>query len=143
MAAPTHNMLSTCAEASSALRKPRERFRIDEDLCLLKEVASADPFASPTAWEEVRRNVVRAVQRELMIRAIKERVDLLIGYFREQDTVNLRKCSLSPTSVCAVCVVQCDCLGEASKHNVLVPSLDLAQKSNTASENICLRKFPT
>ncbi|KAH6919668.1 hypothetical protein HPB50_029337 [Hyalomma asiaticum] len=96
MAAPTHDnvahdMLSTCAEASSALRKPRKRFRIDEDLCLLKEVASADPFASPTAWEEVLRNVVRAVQRELTIRAIKERVDLLIGYFRQRDTVNLRK----------------------------------------------------
>ncbi|KAL3188984.1 hypothetical protein MRX96_003131 [Rhipicephalus microplus] len=34
---------------------------------------------------------MRAINRELTIRGIKERVDLLIGYFRQQDTVNLRK----------------------------------------------------
>nr|XP_037283446.1 uncharacterized protein LOC119176325 [Rhipicephalus microplus] len=32
-----------------------------------------------------------AVNRELTIRGIKERVDLLIGYFRQQYTANLRK----------------------------------------------------
>ncbi|KAL3187897.1 hypothetical protein MRX96_000514 [Rhipicephalus microplus] len=34
---------------------------------------------------------MRAINRELTIRGIKERADLLIGYFRQQDTVNLRK----------------------------------------------------
>ncbi|KAH8009526.1 hypothetical protein HPB51_018172 [Rhipicephalus microplus] len=34
---------------------------------------------------------MRAINRELTIRGIKERVELLIGYFRQQDTVNLRK----------------------------------------------------
>ncbi|KAL3187775.1 hypothetical protein MRX96_024531 [Rhipicephalus microplus] len=34
---------------------------------------------------------MRAINRELTIRGIRERVDLLIGYFRQQDTVNLRK----------------------------------------------------
>lgn len=91
MAAQTHNMLPRCAEASSVLCKLPNHRRIDKDLCLLKEVSSADPFGSPTAWEEVLRNVVRAVQHELTIRAIKEHVDLLIGYFRQQDIVNLRK----------------------------------------------------
>ncbi|KAH7978263.1 hypothetical protein HPB49_004938 [Dermacentor silvarum] len=76
---------------SSAQRTARKRFRIDEDLCLLKEVVSADPYGNPAAWEDVLRNVVRAVLRNLTIRAIKERVDLLVGYFRQQDTVNLRK----------------------------------------------------
>ncbi|KAL3224118.1 hypothetical protein MRX96_026701 [Rhipicephalus microplus] len=47
--------------------------------------------SNPAAWEDVLRNVMRAVNRELTIRDIKERVDLLIGYFRQQDTVNLRK----------------------------------------------------
>ncbi|KAH7941036.1 hypothetical protein HPB49_009439 [Dermacentor silvarum] len=69
----------------------KKRFRIDEDLCLLKEVVSADPYGNPAAWEDVLRNVVRAVLRNLTIRVIKERVDLLVGYFRQQDTVNLRK----------------------------------------------------
>ncbi|KAL3188219.1 hypothetical protein MRX96_023965 [Rhipicephalus microplus] len=47
--------------------------------------------SNPAAWEDVLRNVMRAINRELTIRGIKERVDLLIGYFRQQDTVNLRK----------------------------------------------------
>ncbi|KAH6942609.1 hypothetical protein HPB50_008434 [Hyalomma asiaticum] len=82
---------SAAASLSPAQRKPRKRFRIDEDLCLLKEVACADPFSNPTAWEDVLRNVMLAVNRELTICSIKERVDLLIGYFRQQDTANLRK----------------------------------------------------
>nr|XP_037285119.1 uncharacterized protein LOC119178060 [Rhipicephalus microplus] len=82
---------SAAAWLSPAQRKPRKRFRIDEDLCLLKEVVCTDPFSNPAAWEDVLRNVMRAINRELTIRGIKERVDLLIGYFRQQDTVNLRK----------------------------------------------------
>ncbi|XP_037512182.1 uncharacterized protein LOC119388880 [Rhipicephalus sanguineus] len=82
---------SAGASPSPAQRKARKRFRIDEDLCLLKEVACADPFSNPTAWEDVLRNVMLAVNRELTIRSIKERVDLLIGYFRQQNTANLRK----------------------------------------------------
>nr|XP_054924934.1 uncharacterized protein LOC129383930 [Dermacentor andersoni] len=95
--APSSEMLpmlsmpsATTTRCSPAQRKARKRFRIDEDLCLLREITGADPFENPAAWEDVLRNVVRAVQRELTIRAIKERVDLLVGYFR-QDTVNLRK----------------------------------------------------
>ncbi|KAL3229899.1 hypothetical protein MRX96_023521 [Rhipicephalus microplus] len=35
----------------------------------------------PATWEDVLRNVMRAVNHELTIRGIKERVDLLIGLF--------------------------------------------------------------
>ncbi|KAH6935731.1 hypothetical protein HPB50_008672 [Hyalomma asiaticum] len=54
---------------------------------------SASAAASPdsTAWEDVLRNVMKAVHRELTIRGIKEHVDLLDGYFRQQDTANLIK----------------------------------------------------
>lgn len=54
-------------------------------------MVSADPYGNPAAWEDVLRNVVRTVLRDLTIRAIKEHVDLLVEYFRQQDTVNLRK----------------------------------------------------
>ncbi|KAH6933841.1 hypothetical protein HPB50_018596 [Hyalomma asiaticum] len=93
MAASGDGTLSASAAASPspAQRKPRKRFRIDEDLCLLKEVACADPFSNLTTWEDVLRNVMLAVNRELTIRSIKERVDLHIGYFRQQDTANRRK----------------------------------------------------
>ncbi|KAH8039007.1 hypothetical protein HPB51_004827 [Rhipicephalus microplus] len=81
MAASGDGTLSASAAAwlSPARRKPRKRFRIDEDLCLLEEVVCADPFSNPAAWEDVLRNVMRAVNRELTIRGIKERVHLLIG----------------------------------------------------------------
>ncbi|KAH7944048.1 hypothetical protein HPB52_014927 [Rhipicephalus sanguineus] len=82
---------SAAASPSPAQRKAQKRFRIDQDVCILKEAACADPFGNPAAWKEVLRNVVLAAQRDLTIRAIKERVDLLVGYFRQQDTANLRK----------------------------------------------------
>lgn len=73
MAASGGGTLSASAAAwpSPAQRKPRKRFRIDEDVCLLKEVVCADPFSNPAAWEDVLRNVMRAVNRELTIRGIK------------------------------------------------------------------------
>ncbi|KAH6937488.1 hypothetical protein HPB50_000755 [Hyalomma asiaticum] len=94
MAAPTGDMPSAASgssASSTAQRRPRKRFRIDEDLCLLREVASADPYNNPQAWDDILRNVILAVQRDLTLRAVKERVDLLVGYFRQQDSVNLRK----------------------------------------------------
>lgn len=91
LAATNHSTATSYSDSSAAQRRPRKRFRIDEELCLLREVASADPYQNPAAWEEVLLHVVRAVQRDLTIRAIKERVDLLVGYFRQQDSINLRK----------------------------------------------------
>ncbi|KAH8025434.1 hypothetical protein HPB51_007956 [Rhipicephalus microplus] len=57
MAASGGGTLSASAAAwpSPAQRKPRKRFRIDEDVCLLKEVVCADPFSNPAAWEDVLR----------------------------------------------------------------------------------------
>ncbi|KAH6933591.1 hypothetical protein HPB50_016721 [Hyalomma asiaticum] len=73
------------------VRKPRRHFRIHEDLCLLREVAAANPFENPQMWEEVLRNVVAAIERDVTLRAVKERVELLLNYFRREDTANLRK----------------------------------------------------
>ncbi|KAH9383180.1 uncharacterized protein LOC144144873 [Haemaphysalis longicornis] len=82
---------TTPATSPVALRKPRKWFCIDADLCLLREVATLNPFENPDAWGDVLKNVTRAVQRELTIRSVKERVDLLVGYFRHEDRANLRR----------------------------------------------------
>ncbi|XP_077557782.1 uncharacterized protein LOC144173145 [Haemaphysalis longicornis] len=82
---------TTPATSPAALRKPRKRFCMDEDLCLLREVATMNPFENPDAWGVVLKNVTRAVQRELNIRGVKERVDLLVGYFRQEDRASLRR----------------------------------------------------
>ncbi|XP_029842251.2 caldesmon [Ixodes scapularis] len=68
----------------------RLRFTVDEDLCLLREVRAANPFASPEGWTLVYSNLLVALTRVFTIRAIRDRVDLLLGYFRQQDTANLR-----------------------------------------------------
>ncbi|CAN8027146.1 unnamed protein product [Ixodes persulcatus] len=69
----------------------RLRFTVDEDLCLLREVRAVNPFASPEGWTLVYSNLLVALTRVFTIRAIRDRVDLLLGYFRQQDTANLRK----------------------------------------------------
>ncbi|XP_077508214.1 uncharacterized protein LOC144119496 [Amblyomma americanum] len=85
-----------CASASAERigvcnRKPRKRFRIDEDLCLVREVVAANPFTNPRVWDEVRRNVAGAVGRDVTLRGVRDRLDLLLGYFRQQNKANLRK----------------------------------------------------
>ncbi|KAG0409717.1 hypothetical protein HPB47_013168 [Ixodes persulcatus] len=69
----------------------RLRFTVDEDLCLHREVRAVNPFASPEGWTLVYTNLLVALTRVFTIRAIRDRVDLLLGYFRQQDAANLRK----------------------------------------------------
>ncbi|CAN7940555.1 unnamed protein product [Ixodes pacificus] len=69
----------------------RLRFTVDEDLCLLREVRAVNPFASPERWTLVYTDLLVALTRVFTIRAIRDRVDLQLGYFRQQDTANLRK----------------------------------------------------
>ncbi|KAK8772089.1 hypothetical protein V5799_024667 [Amblyomma americanum] len=68
----------------------RKRFRID-DLLLLQEVVAQNPFQSPGNWTAVLKNVVFALGRELTLRAIIDRTELLVGYFGQEDRANLRK----------------------------------------------------
>ncbi|XP_077486636.1 uncharacterized protein LOC144097906 [Amblyomma americanum] len=55
------------------------------------EVAATRPFGVELTWVSVLASVNRAVGRELTLRGIKDRVDLLIGYWRRQDAKNLKK----------------------------------------------------
>ncbi|KAH6935282.1 hypothetical protein HPB50_005017 [Hyalomma asiaticum] len=55
----------TNASSVRQVRKPRQRFRIHEGLCLLREVAAANPFENPQMWEEVLHNVIAAVEPDI------------------------------------------------------------------------------
>ncbi|XP_075737416.1 uncharacterized protein LOC142776997 [Rhipicephalus microplus] len=72
-------------------KKPRRCFSAHEDLCLLWEVAAAKPFGDDIKWVHVLAAVNRAVGRELILRGIKDRVDILLGYWKLQDSKNLKK----------------------------------------------------
>ncbi|KAH6931809.1 hypothetical protein HPB50_000862 [Hyalomma asiaticum] len=78
------------ASAVLPVRKPRRHFRIHEDLCLLPQVAAAKPFENLQMWE-VLRNVLAEIEREVTLRAVKKRVELLLHYFRKNYTAKLRK----------------------------------------------------
>ncbi|EEC20122.1 hypothetical protein IscW_ISCW023844 [Ixodes scapularis] len=69
----------------------RLRFKVDEDLCLLREVRAVYPFASPEGWTLLYINLLVALTQVFTIRATLDRVYLLLGYFRQQDTTNLRR----------------------------------------------------
>ncbi|KAH6946080.1 hypothetical protein HPB50_011584 [Hyalomma asiaticum] len=79
------------ASALRQVRKPRRHFRIHKDSCLLREVAAANPFENPQMWEGVLRNLIAAIERDVTLPAVKERVELLLNFFRREDTANLRK----------------------------------------------------
>ncbi|CAN7943881.1 unnamed protein product, partial [Ixodes hexagonus] len=69
----------------------RRRFRVVEDLLLLREIAARNPYADPQRWVDILNSLTTAIGREFTVRAVRERADLLLGYFRQQDTANLRK----------------------------------------------------
>ncbi|KAL3208376.1 hypothetical protein MRX96_052568 [Rhipicephalus microplus] len=67
-------------------KKPRRCFSAHEDLCILREVAAAKPFGDDIKWVHVLAAVNRAVGRELTLRGIKDRVDILLGYWKLQNS---------------------------------------------------------
>nr|XP_050033524.2 uncharacterized protein LOC126530144 [Dermacentor andersoni] len=92
MAAPSAAGPSTSSlESRGAKRKPRVHFRRHEDLLLLREVVAINPFQNPAMWETLLTNVIAVLRRDVSLRAIKDRVELLVGYFRQDDRENLRK----------------------------------------------------
>lgn len=69
----------------------RKRFSVAEDIWLIQEVLAANPFANPEKWNLVLENMIALAQRPLTMRGVRERVDLLLSYFRLEDMSNLRK----------------------------------------------------
>ncbi|KAH6939934.1 hypothetical protein HPB50_022672 [Hyalomma asiaticum] len=72
-------------------KRLRRCFTTEEDLAILREVAATKPFGDDLKWVEVIANLKRVLGRELTLRSLKDRVDLLIGYWRREDTRNLGK----------------------------------------------------
>ncbi|KAH7961016.1 hypothetical protein HPB52_000775 [Rhipicephalus sanguineus] len=98
MAAPNTSGggMSSAAPPSAAqvrlqAKRPRRCFTTEEDLAILREVAASKPFNDDLQWIHVIENLKGVLGRELTLRSLKDRVDLLIGYWRQEDTKNLRK----------------------------------------------------
>ncbi|XP_049276116.1 uncharacterized protein LOC125760283 [Rhipicephalus sanguineus] len=81
----------SAAQVRLLAKRPRRCFTTEEDLVILREVTASKPFNDDLQWIHVIENLKRVLGRELTLRSLKDRVDLLIGYWRQEDTRNLRK----------------------------------------------------
>lgn len=68
----------------------RKRFTVAEDLCLLWEIMGRNPFAALERWADILSVFVAVSGCDFTMRAVQEWVDLLLEYFRQQDTAQLR-----------------------------------------------------
>uniref|UniRef100_A0A293LEY1 Uncharacterized protein n=2 Tax=Ornithodoros erraticus TaxID=265619 RepID=A0A293LEY1_ORNER len=69
----------------------RSRFTITDDLALLREARSRNPFRDASAWLRVASGVQCATGKVFTSRAVKDRCDLLLSQYVNQDRESLRK----------------------------------------------------
>uniref|UniRef100_A0A6P7FKJ4 Uncharacterized protein LOC114330364 isoform X5 n=1 Tax=Diabrotica virgifera virgifera TaxID=50390 RepID=A0A6P7FKJ4_DIAVI len=64
--------------------KKRLRFREEDDLYLLQEVAGQNPFENPFIWESIKANIYSLSQKDFSIKTLKDHLDLLINAWLEK-----------------------------------------------------------
>uniref|UniRef100_A0A6M2D9P0 Uncharacterized protein n=1 Tax=Rhipicephalus microplus TaxID=6941 RepID=A0A6M2D9P0_RHIMP len=78
------------AQTELLAKRPQRCFTTD-DLAILREVVVMKPFGDGLQWIHMIGNLKCVLGREITLRSLKDRVALLIGYWRQEDTRNLRK----------------------------------------------------
>lgn len=69
----------------------RFRFTVETDINMLREVRKRNPYKDTTLWLPVAENLSRTVGKAISARAIRERCDLLLARFVQDDRASLRK----------------------------------------------------
>ncbi|KAL1466878.1 hypothetical protein MTO96_042448 [Rhipicephalus appendiculatus] len=69
----------------------RFRFNIEADIYMLREVREQDPYRKPTLWLSIAENLSLALGWSISAWAIRERCDLLLAQFAQEDQAYLRK----------------------------------------------------
>lgn len=67
----------------------RLRFSSDDDIHLLKEVLTLNPFKNFENWKLIHANVVAYTRKEFTIRAIKDHLEHLVKLYIKEDYKNL------------------------------------------------------
>ena len=85
---------------SDARRKKPFRFTPSDDIALLKEVIAVNPYEGNIArtWVQVAENLLREDMR-VDSRRCRERTQLLLDYFRKEDTDMLRRYAVLVTNL--------------------------------------------
>ncbi|KAH8036771.1 hypothetical protein HPB51_005260 [Rhipicephalus microplus] len=76
----------SAAEAQLLAKRPRRWFTAEDDLAILREVSAVKPFGDDLQWIRMIGNLKPALGREITLRSLKDLVDLLISYWRQEDT---------------------------------------------------------
>lgn len=66
----------------------RLRFTYEDDLLLLREVVSNNPFKSPELWEEIAKKIEILTGKKFSIRTLKHHLELLILMWIKKDEID-------------------------------------------------------
>ncbi|CAN7941402.1 unnamed protein product, partial [Ixodes hexagonus] len=78
----------------------RIRLTIADDLALLREVLLNNPFRDPLQWNSITTQLHGCTGKVFTVRAVRERLDLLLAQYAADDRANLRNIKVSPASPC-------------------------------------------
>ncbi|XP_037268896.1 uncharacterized protein LOC119160768 [Rhipicephalus microplus] len=83
--------LASAAQAQLLAKRPRRGFTAEDDLAVLREVSAVKLFGDNLLWIRMIGSLKPVLGRETTLRSLKDRVDLLIGYWRQEDSRKLRR----------------------------------------------------
>lgn len=72
-------------------KKERLRFSTIDDLCLLRQVISLNPYNDVNQWNNIKNSLVSTSNKNFTVRSVKEHVEYLLKVWIKEDRVNLKK----------------------------------------------------
>lgn len=69
----------------------RVYFTLSDDIALLAEIQTSDPFRHPEQWEEIAWRLREALKKPFTARCVRERLNLLLARYSENDQRNQKK----------------------------------------------------
>lgn len=72
-------------------RNERLRFNISDDILLLKEVISINPYENNNNWKIIQSHVNKATGKDFTLRSVRDHVEYLLKLYIKDDRINLRR----------------------------------------------------
>jgi hypothetical protein len=72
--------------------KKRQRFKYEDDVVLLREVVSRNPFSNGCAvWEQIKNNLMQVTQKEFSVKTIRQHTQLLLIQWESKEARNEKR----------------------------------------------------
>lgn len=69
----------------------RVRFSMEDDLNLIREVITENPFEDPGTWQRIRSTMNKSSGKNFSLRAIRDHVKHLLKSYRKNETLERKK----------------------------------------------------